>query len=143
MKILKSKTFWILALLLGATALFGNDFQGVDDVVAETNTSARKTIGTAIHYVFGFLPLVGFIVVGALGMKNAKNKSEQDKDNKVFTAGIIWAVAGAMLGILGDALLGAMLLGDSSKGLQLLFNFWGNVSGVGGSSDPVTVTPGG
>lgn len=122
-------------LLLGASSLFGaGDFDNVDKVIGETDSSARKTIGTFGNYLIGFLPLILLVVGMLLGFKQAKKQSQQEQEdsNKPAIYAAVGGTAGAIVAILIIALIGAVLMQDSSKGLLVLQKFWLSVFGLAG-----------
>lgn len=132
-----SKNKWLVALvvLVFGVSLFGVDNYGaVNDVVTDTDKTTKATLKVGVQYLIGFLPLGAFLVLGAIGYKNAKQKSEQDKDNKVGTAFVIWGTAGAIIAIFLIALLGGALTGNSENGLTVLYKFWKEIFGVASGS---------
>lgn len=124
-----------LVVLFGASSLFGaGDFDNLDKVVKETDDSARKTIGTFGNYLIGFLPFILIVIGILLGFKQAKKQSQQEQEdsNKPAIYAAIGGTAGAIVAILIIALIGAVLMQDSSKGLLVLKNFWLSVFGLAG-----------
>ena len=124
------KVVMVLALIAGA-AYAANDFQAVDNTVSAIDTSARTSMGTVGRWIFGMIPLVAMLLGGFAGFMYQKKKGEQEKDtSKAVIYMIIGGILAGSAGVFFDAMLGSALLGNSSKGIQVLTTFWSNVLGV-------------
>jgi hypothetical protein len=125
-----------LMMVGGLTTLYAaGDFSNVDGVVTNFESSVNTTVGKGMKLFMGWLPLVLFGLGLALGIKQSKKKSENDQEGgatKVALIGAIGGIAGAFVGVLVDALLGAGLMQDSAKGLLVLKNYWQGVLGLAG-----------
>lgn len=124
-----------LMFIGGMTAMYAaGDFSNVDTVVDNFESSVNTTTGKGMKMFMGWLPLILFGIGLFLGVKQSKKKSEQEQENssKVFIIGAIGGIAGAFVGVLVDALLGAALMQDSAKGLLVLKNYWQDALGLAG-----------
>ena len=73
----------------------------------------------------GWLPLICMGAGLFLAIKHSKQQADQDKDNnKIFITCAIATIAGAIVGVLIDAAIGAVLLQDSMRGLKVLKDYW-------------------
>jgi len=115
----------ILLGICSALAFAQGNFDAATGVVSEFDLAGQATVGTLARWLFGFLPLVLFCV-GVFGaMKYSKKQAEHDQDAmKVYIMAGIAGIVGAIVGILIDALIGAALMGDAQKGLEVLRKFW-------------------
>ena len=66
-----------------------------------------------------------------MGYRHAKKQGDQQEDsNKIAITMAIAGIFGALAGVLIDALIGAGLMQDSMKGLQVLKDYWVGALGV-------------
>ena len=66
-----------------------------------------------------------------MGYRHAKKQGDQQEDsNKIAITMGIAGIVGAIVGVLADALIGAALMQDSAKGLQVLKDYWVGALGV-------------
>lgn len=128
------KTVFFLAVV-GASMLLaqssGGEFDKIDSVVQDFDTVGQSIMGTGVRWVIGMLPLILFVVGIFGGIKYAKRQADQDQDNtKVYVSAVVGGVAGTMVGLLLIALVGAALLGEAGKGIEVLTTFWKDAIGV-------------
>ncbi|OCR87757.1 hypothetical protein CFT12S00416_07995 [Campylobacter fetus subsp. testudinum] len=122
------KKMIILASLLAAIFAFGaGEFDAVNGVVENLDKQVSQTSGLFLKTVMAWLPLI--LLVGGIfaGYKHTKKQADQEQDSwKVYlTVGGV-GVAGAILGIAIDALIGAGLMNDAMKGVKVLTDYWIN-----------------
>lgn len=126
----------ILMFIFGLTTLYAaGDFDNVNKVVDETNKSVQTTAGTGMTNYIAFSPLV-FLIIGAFmgwkkGVKDAKQDGEDSNKGLVYAT--MGGIGGATIAILIIALIGAVLMQDSSKGLLVLKNYWQSALALTGS----------
>lgn len=119
-------------LLLGASVAFGaGEFDNVDKVVKNLDTSVTTTSGTFMKNVIGWMPVITLLGGVFMGYRHAKKEGNQhEESNKIgLTMGIV-GIVGAVVGVLIDALIGTVLLQDSVKGLLVLKNYWTTAVGL-------------
>lgn len=125
-----------MMFFLGLTTLFAaGDFDNVNKVVEETDKAVQTTAGIGMTNYIAFSPLI-FLIIGAFmgwkkGVKDAKQ--EQEDSNKALIFATMGGVGGAIIAILIIALIGAVLMQDSSKGLLVLKNYWQSALSLTGS----------
>jgi hypothetical protein len=123
-----------IILVLGAVATFAfgaDEFTDVNNVVDKFSGAGSTILGTGVKWIIGLLPLILFVVGIFGGMKYAKKQADQDQDNtKVYVSAVIGGVAGSMIGLLLIALIGTALLGEASKGIEVLKAFWETALGT-------------
>lgn len=123
------KTFITLILMFvaGLTTLYAaGDFDNVNKVVDDTAKAVQTTAGTGMTKYIAFSPLV-FLIIGAFmgwkkGVKDAKQDGEDSNKGLIYAT--MGGIGGAIIAILIIALIGAVLMQDSSKGLLVLKNYW-------------------
>ncbi|QKF93213.1 hypothetical protein [Campylobacter sp. CCUG 57310] len=121
-----------MLLLLGTSVAFGaGEFDNVDKVVKNLDTSVTTTSGTFMKNVIGWTPVIAFLGGMFMGYRHAKKEGNQhEESNKIGYTMAIAAVVGAVVGVLIDALIGTFLLQDSLKGLLVLKNYWTSALGL-------------
>lgn len=119
------KAIFLLAIL-GINLAFGaGEFDNVGGVVESFDKQVSTTSGTGLRIIMAWLPVVCLLTGLFLAIKHSKQQADQDKDNsKVVITCAIASIAGAILGVLIDAGIGAALLQDSMKGLKVLADYW-------------------
>lgn len=119
------KAIFLLAILGISLAFGAGEFDNVGGVVDSFDKQVSTTSGTGLRILMGWLPLICMGAGLFLAIKHSKQQADQDKDNnKVFITCAISAIAGAIVGVLIDAGIGAALLQDSMKGLKVLTDYW-------------------
>jgi len=120
----------LLILTVCASFMFAQ-FEQATEVITNFDTAAKSTVGVIANWVFGMLPLILFCVGIFATIKYSKKQAEQDQDStKMYLTAAGVGILGALVGILIDALIGAALMGDSAKGIEVLTNFWKGLLGV-------------
>jgi hypothetical protein len=109
------------------------DFGAIDDIVGNFGESGKKTIGVFGSYLIGLGSLAVTIIGIVMGVKQAHKKAEQhgEGSSNTLIAALIGGVAGTVVSLVIVLLFGTVFLGDKSLGLEILYNFWKNVFGVG------------
>ncbi|HDX6309515.1 TPA: hypothetical protein RQJ16_001746 [Campylobacter fetus subsp. venerealis] len=123
----KSNVLLIVVLaMLGASMAFGaGEFDNVDKVVGNLDKSVSTNSGLFMKNVMGWLPLITMAGGLFMGYRHAKKKGDQEEDsNKIALTVGIAGIGGVVVGVLIDALIGAGFMQDSTKGLQVLKNYW-------------------
>ena len=70
-------------------------------------------------------PVLLFFTGLGIAFRQSKKESEQQGDTyKIVITCVVASVLGAFVGILADAVLGRILMGDSMKGLQVVWEYW-------------------
>lgn len=119
-------------LFLGVGVAFAaGEFDNVNKVVTNLDTQVSATSGVALKNVMGWLPVIAFAGGIFMGYRHAKKQGDQQEDsNKIAITMGIAGIVGAIVGVLADALIGAALMQDSAKGLQVLKDYWVGALGV-------------
>lgn len=123
---MKKRIIFFALLLFGVgVAYAAGEFDGVDKVVKNLDSSVTSTSGAGMRTVIAWAPVILFLVGLGVGFRHAKKDSDQQGDSYkiAITCGIA-GVLGAIVGILIDAVLGQVMMGDSTKGLQVIWNYW-------------------
>lgn len=119
------KAIFLLAILGISLAFGAGEFDNVGGVVDSFDKQVSTTSGTGLRIIMAWLPVVCLLTGLFLAIKHLKQQADQDKDNsKVVITCAIASIAGAILGVLIDAGIGAALLQDSMKGLKVLADYW-------------------
>ncbi|HDX6248325.1 TPA: hypothetical protein RPW15_001482 [Campylobacter fetus subsp. venerealis] len=129
----KSNVLLIVVLaMLGASMAFGaGEFDNVDKVVGNLDKSVSTNSGLFMKNVMGWLPLITMAGGLFMGYRHAKKKGDQEEDsNKIALTVGIAGIGGVVVGVLIDALIGAGFMQDSTKGLQVLKNYWVTALGL-------------
>lgn len=129
----KNRIIFIIALIISFSSLaFGaGEFDEIDGVVGNLDNSISTNSGFFLKTTIAYLPFILMVVGIVVGYKHSKKQAQQDDSgNKIFLVCAGAAIIGAIAGILVDALLGTVLMGDSMKGLQVLRDYWKNALGV-------------
>ena len=129
----KSNVLLIVVLaMLGASMAFGaGEFDNVDKVVGNLDKSVSTNSGLFMKNLMGWLPLITMAGGLFMGYRHAKKKGDQEEDsNKIALTVGIAGIVGAVVGVLIDALIGAGLMQDSTKGLQVLKDYWVTALGL-------------
>ena len=116
------------ATILNAAA--GTDFDRIDTIVNNLGGSTQKSVGIFVEMIIAFLPLIGLVGVSLVTYKHQKEKSDREDGNKLAIAVGASMIIGSIIGVLTDALIGAVLLQDSSKGLEVLSSYWKTALGL-------------
>lgn len=130
---MNKKFLLILAVLfLGVGAAFAaGEFDNVNKVIQNADAQVQTTSGAGLRTAMAWLPVIAFAVGVFMGYRHAKKQGDQQEDsNKVAITMGIAGVVGALAGVLIDALIGAGLMQDSMKGLQVLKDYWIKALGV-------------
>ena len=128
---MKKVFVFLMMAAVAAVAIHAGDFDAVDNTVAAIDTSSRTSMGTVGKWIVGIIPLAALLLGAFAGFMHQKKKGEQEKDtNKAIIYMIVGGILAASAGVFFDAILGAVLMGDSAKGLQVLTTFWSNIFGV-------------
>ena len=128
----KKFLFMLSILFLGVGVAFAaGEFDNVNKVVTNLDTQVSATSGVALKNVMGWLPVIAFAGGIFMGYRHAKKQGDQQEDsNKIAITMGIAGIIGAIVGVLADALIGAALMQDSAKGLQVLKDYWVGALGV-------------
>lgn len=129
----KSNVLFVVVLaMLGASMAFGaGEFDNVDKVVGNLDKSVSTNSGLFMKNLMGWLPLITMAGGLFMGYRHAKKKGDQEEDsNKIALTVGIAGIVGAVVGVLIDALIGAGLMQDSTKGLQVLKDYWVTALGL-------------
>lgn len=119
------KAIFLLAILGISLAFGAGEFDNVGEVVESFDKQVSTTAGTGLRIVIAWLPAACMLIGLFLAIKHSKQQADQDKDNnKVFITCAIASIAGAIVGVLIDAGIGAAFLQDSKKGLKVLADYW-------------------
>lgn len=119
------KAIFLLAILGISLAFGAGEFDNVGGVVESFDKQVSTTSGTGLRIIMAWLPVVCLLTGLFLAIKHSKQQADQDKDNnKIIITCAIASIAGAILGVLIDAGIGAALLQDSMKGLKVLADYW-------------------
>ena len=123
---MKKRIIFFALLLFGLGAAYAaGEFDGVDNVVKNLDSSIATTSGSGMRTVMAWAPVILFLVGLGIAFRQAKKESEQQGDTyKVVITCVVAAVLGAIVGILIDAALGRVMMGDSMKGLQVIWDYW-------------------
>jgi hypothetical protein len=108
------------------------DFSAIDNIVGNFGESGKKTIGVFGSYLIGLGSLAITVIGIVMGVKQAQKKAEQhgEGSSNTLIAALVGGVAGTVVSFVIILLFGAVFLGDSGLGLDILYNFWGNVFDV-------------
>lgn len=119
-------------LFLGVGVAFAaGEFDNVNKVVTNLDAQVQTTSGAGLKTVMAWLPVIALAVGVFMGYRHAKKQGDQQEDsNKVAITMGIAGICGAIVGVLIDALIGAGLMQDSMKGLQVLKDYWVGALGV-------------
>lgn len=123
---MKKRIIFVALLLFGVgVAYAAGEFDGVDKVVKNLDSSVASTSGAGMRTVIAWAPVILFLVGLGVGFRHAKKDSDQQGDSYkiAITCGVA-GVLGAIVGILIDAVLGQVMMGDSAKGLQVIWDYW-------------------
>ena len=122
----------LAVLFLGVGAAFAaGEFDNVNKVIENADAQVQATSGAGLRTVMAWLPVIALGVGVFMGYRHAKKQGDQQEDsNKVAITMGIAGVVGAVVGVLIDALIGAGLMQDSMKGLQVLKDYWIKALGV-------------
>lgn len=119
------------------SGLFGlcfgaGEFDSINSTVQSLDQSGKTSVAVGFKWFMGWLPVILFVGIGWAGYYVAKKKADQKEDDttKVAVIAIISAFLGFIAGVFVDAIIGAGLMGDASKGLQVLRQFWSTILGV-------------
>ena len=112
-------------------AFGAGEFDNVDKVVGNLDKSVSTNSGLFMKNLMGWLPLITMAGGLFMGYRHAKKKGDQEEDsNKIALTVGIAGIVGAVVGVLVDALIGAGLMQDSTKGLQVLKDYWTTALGM-------------
>jgi hypothetical protein len=135
----KNKLFAIFAgiFILGlsfAMAQAEPSFDNIDKIVGDFGESGKKTIGVFGSYLIGLGSLAITVIGIVMGVKQAQKKAEQhgEGSSNTLIAALVGGVAGTVVSFVIILLFGAVFLGNSGTGLDILYKFWQGVFGVGG-----------
>lgn len=122
----KKFLFMLGILFLGiSAALAAGEFDSVNKVIENADAQVQSTSGAGLKLIMAWLPVIAFAVGVFMGYRHAKKQGDQQEDsNKVAITMGIAGIVGAIVGVLIDALIGAGLMQDSLKGLQVLKEYW-------------------
>jgi hypothetical protein len=123
----------ISILGIGFAMAQSGDFADIDNIVENFGASGKKTIGVFGSYLIGLGSLAVTLIGIIMGVKHAQKKAEQHGEggSNTIIAALVGGVAGTAVSLIIILLFGAVFLGDRSLGLEILYNFWKNVFGVG------------
>lgn len=122
----KKFLFMLGILFLGVSAaLCAGEFDSVNKVIENADAQVQTTSGAGLKLIMAWLPVIAFGVGVFMGYRHAKKQGDQQEDsNKVAITMGIAGIVGVIAGVLIDALIGAGLMQDSMKGLQVLKDYW-------------------
>lgn len=122
----KKFLFMLSILFLGVGVAFAaGEFDNVNKVIENADAQVQTTSGVGLKTIMAWLPVIAFGVGVFMGYRHAKKQGDQQEDsNKVAITMGIAGIVGAIVGVLIDALIGAGLMQDSAKGLQVLKDYW-------------------
>ena len=128
----KSNLLFLLGLLgLAYSSAFGaGSIDDIAGVVAEGDATLRTSTGYLFTWIIAIGLPMGLIIVGAfIGYTIAKQKIDQSQQGQGKLAGYVLgaAIAGGFVYFLVVAVLGATMLGDSTKMYEVVFKFWSDV----------------
>ena len=128
----KSNLLFILGLLgLACSSAFGaGNINDIANVVGEGDATIRTTTGYVFTWIISMGLPIGLIIMGAfIGYTIAKQKIDQCQQGQGKLVGYVLgaAIAGGFVYFLLVGILGAAMLGDSTKMYDVIFNFWSDV----------------
>lgn len=127
----KSKnTLLILAMLfLFCGILRADEFDEAANVVSNASNSGKAILGTAMQWIFSVILFFGSMAVGMfLGYKYQSKKSEQDQSTmKLFGVMGVCGILGFFVYNIILMLFSRALLGDFTKLLSRVYEFWGSI----------------
>lgn len=128
----KKFLFMLGILFLGVGVAFAaGEFDNVNKVITNADTQVQTTSGAGLRTLMAWLPVIAFGGGVFMGYRHAKKQGDQQEDsNKIAITMAIAGIFGALAGVLIDALIGAGLMQDSMKGLQVLKDYWVGALGV-------------
>lgn len=123
---MKKRVIFFALLLFGVGAAYAaGEFDGVDNVVKNLDSSVSTTSGSGVRAAMAWAPVLLFFTGLGIAFRQSKKESEQQGDTyKIVITCVVASVLGAFVGILADAVLGRILMGDSMKGLQVVWEYW-------------------
>lgn len=122
---MNKKFLFMLGILFLGVAFAAGEFDNVNKVIENADAQVQTTSGAGLKLIMAWLPVIAFGVGVFMGYRHAKKQGDQQEDsNKVAITMAIAGIVGAIAGVLIDALIGAGLMQDSMKGLQVLKDYW-------------------
>ena len=124
---MNKKFLFMLGILFlgGGVAFAAGEFDNVNKVIENADAQVQTTSGAGLKLIMAWLPVIAFGVGVFMGYRHANKQGDQQEDsNKVAITMAIAGIVGAIAGVLIDALIGAGLMQDSMKGLQVLKDYW-------------------